>query len=111
MPARSALAPRKLLPTTLRGKLIAGLVALLTAACAAVGVVTYLAVQGSLSRELNSQLQTASGLAHSCWEHAMGARGSVLITGWSRPGFNVLNWTGTFVGPGAGQYGTWLGQG
>ena len=76
MPARSALAPRKLLPTTLRGKLIAGLVALLTAACAAVGVVTYLAVQGSLSRELNSQLQTASGLAHSCWERAMGAPGS-----------------------------------
>jgi len=41
----------------------------------------------------------------------LGARGSVLITGWSRPGFNVLNWTGTFSGPGAGQHGTWLGQG
>ncbi len=72
MPALRALAPRKLLPTTLRGKLIAGLMALLTAACAAVGVVTYLAVQHSLERELNNQLQTASGLAHSCWEHAMG---------------------------------------
>jgi len=41
----------------------------------------------------------------------LGARGSVLITGWSRPGFNVLNWTGSFVGPAAGQHGTWLGQG
>ena len=64
--------PRHLLPTTLRGKLIAGLMALLTAACAAVGVVTYLAAQHSLERELSNQLQTASGLAHSCWEHAMG---------------------------------------
>jgi len=45
------------LPRTLRGRLIAGLVALLAVACAAVGLVTYLAVQGSLSRELNSQLQ------------------------------------------------------
>jgi hypothetical protein len=41
----------------------------------------------------------------------LGSRGSVLITGWSRPGFNVLNWTGTFVGPAAGEHGTWLGQG
>ncbi len=44
-------------------------------------------------------------------ELPMGSRGSVLITGWSRPGFNVLNWTGSFVGPAAGQHGTWLGQG
>ncbi len=41
----------------------------------------------------------------------LGARGSVLITGWSRPGFNVLNWTGSFVGPAEGDHGTWLGQG
>ena len=68
MAARSALAPRKLVPRTLRGRLIAGLVALLTVACAAVGLVTYFAVQGSLSRELNSQLQTATGLAYNCWE-------------------------------------------
>jgi two-component system, OmpR family, sensor kinase len=75
MAARSALVPRRLLrrglpPRTLRGRLIAGLVALLTVACAAVGLVTYFAVQGSLSRELNSQLQTATGLAYNCWEHS-----------------------------------------
>jgi two-component system, OmpR family, sensor kinase len=70
MPARSALAPRKLVPRTLRGRLIAGLVALLTVACAAVGLVTYLAVQDSLSRELNNQLQSVTGLAYNCWERA-----------------------------------------
>jgi two-component system OmpR family sensor kinase len=63
------LLPRNPLPRTLRGRLIAGLVALLTVACAAVGLVTYLAVQDSLSGELNSELQTATGLAYNCWEH------------------------------------------
>jgi two-component system OmpR family sensor kinase len=63
------LLPRNLLPRTLRGRLIAGLVALLTVACAAVGLVTYLAVQDSLSGELNSELQTATGLAYNCWDH------------------------------------------
>jgi two-component system, OmpR family, sensor kinase len=69
MPAARTLAPGRLVPRTLRGRLIAGLMALLTLACAAVGLVTYLAVQGSLSRELNSELQTATGLAYKCWEH------------------------------------------
>jgi hypothetical protein len=41
----------------------------------------------------------------------MGKKGTVLLTAWSRPGFGVLNWTGTFVGPAAGDYGTWLGRG
>jgi two-component system OmpR family sensor kinase len=73
MAARSAagstkLLPRRIIPRTLRGRLIAGLVALLTVACAAVGLVTYFAVQGSLSRELNNQLQTATGLAYNCWQ-------------------------------------------
>jgi two-component system, OmpR family, sensor kinase len=106
MSARSALAPRRLVPRTLRGRLIAGLVALLTAACAAVGLVTYFAVQGSLSRELNSQLQTATGLAHDCWEHEAGdAPGSVpgpdgpANTGMSGSGAaggaSTAAWTGT----------------
>jgi two-component system, OmpR family, sensor kinase len=69
MPALGALTPSRLLPRTLHGRLIAGLVALLTAACATVGLVTYLAVQGYLSGELNSELQTATGLAYNCWEH------------------------------------------
>ncbi len=58
---------RRLGPRTLRGRLIAGLVALLAAACATVGLVTYFAVQGALSRELNNQLQTATQLTYSCW--------------------------------------------
>jgi two-component system OmpR family sensor kinase len=62
------LLPRaRLLPRTLRGRLIAGLMALLAVACAVVGLVTYLAVQKSLSSELNSQLQTATSLAYNCW--------------------------------------------
>ena len=59
--------PRVPLPRTLRGRLIAGLVALLAVACATVGLVTYFAVQGALSRELNGELQTATGLAYNCW--------------------------------------------
>ncbi|HTR93061.1 MAG TPA: HAMP domain-containing sensor histidine kinase [Trebonia sp.] len=58
----------RLLPRTLRGRLIAGLVALLAIACASVGLVTYFAVRGALTREMNSQLQTASTLARNCWE-------------------------------------------
>ena len=79
MPAPGALAPRRLLPRarllprTLRGRLIAGLMALLTAACAAIGLVTYLTIQGSLSNELNNELQTATGLAYNCWEQQVSA--------------------------------------
>jgi two-component system OmpR family sensor kinase len=62
------LRPRIPLPRTLRGRLIAGLVALLAIGCATVGLVTYFAVQGALSRELKGELQTATGLAYKCWE-------------------------------------------
>jgi two-component system OmpR family sensor kinase len=62
------LLPRVPLPRTLRGRLIAGLVALLAIGCATVGLVTYFAVQGALSRELNGELKTATGLAYDCWE-------------------------------------------
>jgi two-component system OmpR family sensor kinase len=62
---------RNPLPRTLRGRLIAGLVALLAVACATVGLVTYFAVQGALSRELNGELQTATGLAFNCWNHQL----------------------------------------
>jgi len=58
----------RLLPRTLRGRLIAGLVALLAVACASVGIVTYIAVRGALAREMNSQVQTASTLARNCLE-------------------------------------------
>jgi two-component system, OmpR family, sensor kinase len=60
----------RVLPRTLRGRLIAGLLTLLTAACATVGLVTYLAFQGSLSSELTNDLQTATGLAYQCYNPA-----------------------------------------
>jgi two-component system OmpR family sensor kinase len=56
----------KVVPRTLRGRLIAGLLTLLIGACATVGVVTYLAVRNSLSDGLNNDLQTATGLAYQC---------------------------------------------
>jgi two-component system, OmpR family, sensor kinase len=61
-------AASRLLPRTLRGRLIAGLVALLAIASASVGLVTYFAVRGALTREVDRQLQTASTLARNCWE-------------------------------------------
>jgi two-component system OmpR family sensor kinase len=63
-PARAL--PRAL-PRTLRGRLIAGLLVLLVAACAAVGLVTYLAVRDSLSGAINNDLQTATHLAFECY--------------------------------------------
>jgi two-component system, OmpR family, sensor kinase len=56
----------RVVPRTLRGRLIAGLLTLLVGACATVGLVTYLAVRGSLSDGLNNDLQTATGLAYQC---------------------------------------------
>jgi two-component system, OmpR family, sensor kinase len=45
---------------TLRARLIAGLVALLFVACAAVGVVTYAKLRGALFGQLDTQVQAAS---------------------------------------------------
>ncbi len=51
---------------TLRGRLIAGLVALLAVACAAVGIVTYLSLHGFLLSQLDSQLAAASSRYTMC---------------------------------------------
>src|ERR1700744_1214398 len=51
---------------TLRGRLIAGLVALLAVACAAVGIVTYLSLRGYLLGQLDQNLQAASTRFASC---------------------------------------------
>ncbi|HEX4287511.1 MAG TPA: histidine kinase dimerization/phospho-acceptor domain-containing protein, partial [Trebonia sp.] len=59
--------PARVLPRTLRGRLIAGLLTLLVAACATVGLVTYLVVGDSLSNGLVSDLKTATGLAYDCF--------------------------------------------
>src|SRR5579863_6931211 len=54
---------------TLRGRLIAGLLALLAVACAAVGLVTYVALHNSLLGQLDTQLQTASARYEFCLPH------------------------------------------
>ena len=57
---------------TLRGRLIAGLVTLLAIACATVGVVTYFAVQRSLTGDLHNQLQAATSYANTCLDYQLG---------------------------------------
>ena len=54
---------------SLSGRLIAGLVALLALGCAAVGVVTYFAIQRALSNELDNQLMAATSVANNCLDH------------------------------------------
>jgi two-component system OmpR family sensor kinase len=76
------------LPRTLRSRLIAGLVALLALACASVGLVTYFTVQGTLSNEVNTELQTATSLAYNCWQNEG-------LSGQSGPGTGGSGNTGT----------------
>jgi two-component system OmpR family sensor kinase len=56
---------------TLRARLIAGLLALLFVACAAVGAVTYIVLRGSMLSQLDQQLHAASGQFSHC-EQTMG---------------------------------------
>ena len=70
--ARRARPRRWRVTRTLSGRLIAGLVALLALACATVGVVTYLAFQRNVSRELNNQLQAATSVANNCLDSWLG---------------------------------------
>ena len=51
---------------TLRGRLIAGLLALLAVACAAVGLVTYVALHSALLNQLDAQLNAASQRYEMC---------------------------------------------
>jgi two-component system, OmpR family, sensor kinase len=53
---------------TLRGRLIAGLVALLAVACAVVGIVTYLVLQSTLINQMDAQLTAAGGRYAQCME-------------------------------------------
>jgi len=65
-------AARRLVPRTLSGRLIAGLVAVLALALASIGVVTYFAIERALTNELNNQLQAAAGVTNTCldnWIH------------------------------------------
>ena len=54
---------------TLRGRLIAGLLALLAVACAAVGAVTYVSLHSYLLGQLDQQLVQASGRYQACLGH------------------------------------------
>jgi two-component system, OmpR family, sensor kinase len=65
---RAANRPGRLGPRTLRGRLIAGLLALLAVACAAVGVTTYVALQKALIGQLNQQLSAVSMRYGNCLE-------------------------------------------
>ena len=54
---------------TLRARLIAGLLALLAVACAAVGIVTYVSLHGYLLGQLDQQLVQASHRYQACLSH------------------------------------------
>jgi two-component system, OmpR family, sensor kinase len=58
---------------TLRGRLIAGLLALLAVSCAVVGLVTYLSVRGALLSQQEQSLAEASSRFASCVKHSPGA--------------------------------------
>jgi two-component system, OmpR family, sensor kinase len=60
---------------TIRGRLIAGLAALLFIACATVGVVSYFAAQKSMLGTLHNQLQTATSLTNTCLDSQIGHDG------------------------------------
>jgi two-component system OmpR family sensor kinase len=62
-------AARWLARRTLRGRLIAGLLALLAVACAAVGIVTYVSLHGYLLNQLDQQLTQASDRYQACLSH------------------------------------------
>ena len=56
---------------TMRGRLIAGLVALLAVGCASVGLTSWFAVRNSLFGELDTQLQIATNLAYKCQDQSL----------------------------------------
>jgi len=75
--AQAPSAPRRapggwLARRTLRGRLIAGLLALLLVACAAVGLVSYLALHGALYNQIDQQLTSASQRYAHCEEGGPG---------------------------------------
>jgi two-component system OmpR family sensor kinase len=55
---------------TLGARLIAGVLLLLAGACAIIGVVTYLAIRGSMVSALDGQLRSSSGTYAGCIENA-----------------------------------------
>ena len=66
---------RWLAARTLRGRLVAGLVALLALACAGVGVVTYVVLSHTLQVQLDNQLHDSGGSYAGCMEELTGEHG------------------------------------
>ncbi len=64
----AAARPGRLGPRTLRGRLIAGLLALLAVACAAVGLTTYVALHKALMSQLDQQLSAVNLRYGNCLE-------------------------------------------
>ena len=64
----AAARPGRLGPRTLRGRLIAGLLALLAVACAAIGLTTYVALHKALMSQLDQQLSAVSLRYGNCLE-------------------------------------------
>jgi two-component system, OmpR family, sensor kinase len=71
--------------STLRGRLIAGLLALLAVACAAVGIVTFVSLHGYLLSQLDQQLAQASHRYQACLGHPPPAGDGDLHPGPPRP--------------------------
>jgi two-component system OmpR family sensor kinase len=67
---RQRLRARWLSGRTLSARLIAGVLLLLVGACAVIGVVTYLAVRGSMVSALDGQLRGSSGTFAACIENS-----------------------------------------
>ena len=70
---------------TLRGRLIAGLLALLAVACAGVGIVTFVSLHGYLLSQLDQQLVQASDRYQVCLGHPPPAGGEDSHPGPPRP--------------------------
>jgi two-component system OmpR family sensor kinase len=76
---------------TLSARLITGVLLLLVGACAIIGVVTYLAIRGSMVSALDGQLRSSSGMYAGCMEQnrqdTTGQDG-----GWNQPGDHLADY-------------------
>ena len=82
---------------TLSARLITGVLLLLVGACAVIGVVTYLAIRGSMVSALDGQLRSASGTYAGCIEAAHQDTTSDQDTagqagGWHQPGGHLADY-------------------
>jgi len=91
---------------TLSARLIAGVLLLLAGACAIIGVVTFLAIRGSMVSALDAQLRSASDTYAGCMENSRqdttgqpGGQGG----GWNQPGAHLADYQPPPNGPSCTQ--------